>query len=317
MPSIDGDAGMDESPRTASSLCGSSRISSRWPRTARSAPRPHGCSCRRRRSPPPSPNSSAPSAPTCGAAPCAGRLPHPDRAGWCSNRAKRLLSDGGGAELLVRGNGTELVGPLVVGCFVTLAPTVLPRLLAEFEELHPRVTLDFVEGPQDQLGEALLAGEIEAAVLYDMGLLEELDRIVLYEARAYALLGQSHPLADQPTVTLEQLASEPLVLFDQTAKHELRHVAVPGPGARAEHPSPHPRLRAHRSIVARGIGYAILVQRPANKLSYEGLPILEKEIEPPVPTCPVILAWPRHRRLSPRVRALADLARRQYPASGG
>jgi hypothetical protein len=55
------------------------------------------------------------------------------------------------------------------------------------------------------------------------------------------------------------------------------------------------------------------VQRPANKLSYEGLPILEKEIEPPVPTYPVILAWPRDGRLSPRVRALADLARRQYP----
>jgi hypothetical protein len=36
----------------------------------------------------------------------------------------------------------------------------------------------------------------------------------LYDARAYALLGESHPLARQPTVTLEQLATEPLVLFD-------------------------------------------------------------------------------------------------------
>lgn len=68
-----------------------------------------------------------------------------------------------------------------------------------------------------------------------------------------------------------------------------------------------------RSIVARGISYAILVQRLANKLSYEGLPILEKEIEPPVPTCPVILGRPRDGRLSPRVSALAELARRQYP----
>ena len=45
--------------------------------------------------------------------------------------------------------------------------------------------------------------------------LKNVDRIVLSEARAYALLGESHPLAGQPTVTLEQLASEPLVLFDQ------------------------------------------------------------------------------------------------------
>jgi DNA-binding transcriptional LysR family regulator len=221
-------------------------------------------------------------------------------------RARRLLAEAAELTYAVRGNGTELVGPLVVGCFVTLAPTVLPRLLAEFAQLHPRVTVDFVEGPQDRLEEALLAGEIEVAVMYDMGQLEALDRIVLYEARAYALLGESHPLAGQPTVTLEQLATEPLVLFDQTPS---TNYAMSLFQARGLVPNIRHRTHAYeltRSIVARGIGYAILVQRPANKLSYEGLPILEKEIEPPVPACPVILAWPRHGRLSPRVRALAD-----------
>ena len=111
------------------------------------------------------------------------------------DRAKRLLSDGAELNCLVRGNGTNLVGRLVVGCLVALAPTVLPRLLADFKELHPRVTLNVVEGQQNQLREALLAGEIDAAVLYDMGPLEDLDRIVLYVARGYALFGQAHPLA--------------------------------------------------------------------------------------------------------------------------
>ena len=106
-------------------------------------------------------------------------------------RAKSLLAEAAELAYLVRGTGTELVGPLVVGCFVTLAPTVLPKLLTAFEEQHPQVTVDFIEGPQDQLREALLSGEIDAAVLYDMGPLEELDRIVLYEARGYALLGES------------------------------------------------------------------------------------------------------------------------------
>ena len=228
------------------------------------------------------------------------------------DRAKRLLSDGAELTYLVRGNGTELVGPLVVGCFVTLAPTVLPRLLADFEELHPRVTLDFVEGHQDQLREALLAGEIDAAVLYDMGPLEDLDRIVLYVARGYALFGQAHPLAGRETVTLEELAGEPLILFDQPPSTDYAMACF-----RARGLLPNVRHRTHsheltRSIVARGRSYAILVQRPPNKLSYEGLPILEKEVEPPLPTCPVILAWPRGRRPSPRVRALTQLARRHY-----
>lgn len=228
-------------------------------------------------------------------------------------RARRLLADGAELAYLVRGDGTDLTGPLVVGCFVTLAPTVLPKLLAEYEALHPRVTMDFVEGPQDQLREALLAGEIDAAVLYDMGPLADLDRIVLYVARGYALFGAGHPLAGRDTVTLEELAGEPLILFDQPPSTDYAMACF-----RARGLVPNVRHRTHsheltRSIVARGRSYAILVQRPPNQLSYEGLPVLEKEVEPPLPACPVILAWPRGRRPSPRVRALAELARRQYP----
>ena len=228
-------------------------------------------------------------------------------------RARQLLDDAAELTYLVRGGGTELTGPLVVGCFVTLAPTVLPRLLADFGQLHPRVTLDFVEGNQDQLKEALLSGEIDAAVMYDMGHLQDLDRIALYQARGYALFGQDHPLAGQLTVTLEQLVSESLILFDQPPSTDYAMACF---RARDLVPNVRHRTRAYeltRSIVARGIGYAILVQRPPNKLSYEGLPILEKEVDPPpLPTVPVILAWPRGRRPSPRVSALADLARRQY-----
>ena len=227
-------------------------------------------------------------------------------------RAKRLLGEAAELAYLARGDGRALVGPLVVGCFITLAPTVLPKLLAEFDQLHPRVTLDFIEGHQDQLREALLAGELDAAVLYDMGPLEDLDRVVLYVARGYALFGAAHPLADRETVTLEELADEPLILFDQPPSTDYAMACF-----RARGLVPNVRHRTHsheltRSIVARGRAYAILVQRPPDKLSYEGLPILEKEVEPPLPGCPVILAWPRARRPSPRVRALIDLARRQY-----
>ena len=103
-----------------------------------------------------------------------------------------------------------------------------------------------------------------------------------------------------------------LILFDQPPSTDY---AMSCFRARGLVPSVRHRTHSHeltRSIVARGRSYAILVQRPPNKLSYEGLPILEKKVEPPLPTCPVILAWPRDRRPSPRVRALVELARRQY-----
>jgi DNA-binding transcriptional LysR family regulator len=227
--------------------------------------------------------------------------------------AKLLLGEAAELNYLARGRGTELVGPLVVGCFVTLVPTVLPRLLEEFEALHPKVTVDFVEGSQDALQDKLLSGELDVAVMYDMDLTAPLNHIVLYAPRAYALFGEGHPLTAQPTVTLEQLALEPLILFDTTPSMSYAMSLFEGRGLR-----PNVRYRTHsyeltRSIVARNLRYyAILVQRPQNKLSYEGLPIIEREVDPPLPPCPVILAWPRDGRLSPRARELAEIARRQY-----
>jgi len=237
------------------------------------------------------------------------------------SRARSLLA--GAAELndLAHGQGTELAGPLAVGCFVTLAPTVLPRLLVEFEARHPRVTVSFHEGSQDALQEQLLAGQLDVAVMYDMDLTTSLNRVVLYEPRAYALFGAGHRFAAQPSVTLEQLAPEPLILFDTTPSTSYAMSLFERRGLQ-----PSVRHRTHgyeltRSLVARNPSfYAILVQRPEIKQSYEGLPIIERELAPAVPPCPVVLAWPQDSRLSPRARELAEIARRHYgqrsPAAG-
>ncbi|MEV1130775.1 LysR substrate-binding domain-containing protein [Agromyces sp. NPDC049794] len=232
------------------------------------------------------------------------------------DKAKRLLEDVAELSYAVGGGGSELVGPLVIGCFVTLAPTVLPRLLHEYESLHPRVSVDFVVGAQDELQDALVGGAIDAAIMYDVGGMEALDRFTLYEARGYALFGERHPLAARETVTLEELASVPLVLYDQAPSTRYAMSIFEAEGL-----TPNVRHRTHafeltRSLVARSeTEYAILVQRPANKLSYEGLPIIEKDIVPPPLAVPVVLARSREVEMSSRVRALADLVHGQYPPS--
>jgi DNA-binding transcriptional LysR family regulator len=227
--------------------------------------------------------------------------------------ARTLLGDAAELSYLAQGDGAQLRGPLAVGCFVTLAPTVLPRLLVEYETLHPLVTVDFLEGSQDTLQEKLLTGELDVAVLYDLDLTAPLDTIVLSEPRAYALFGEGHPLAGRSRVTMDELAREPLILYDTTPSTSYALSLFERVGLR-----PHVRHRTHgyeltRSIVARSTSaYAILIQRPSNKLSYEGLPIVECEIEPEPAACPVVLAWPRDTTPSPRARALAEVAGRQF-----
>lgn len=232
-------------------------------------------------------------------------------------RARALIEEATELNLLARGSDEGLVGPLAVGCFVTLAPTVLPALLAEFEARHPKVTLDFLEGSQTELQERLVAGELDLAVLYDLELTVPLQRTVLSRPRAYALFGEGHPLAREATVTLEQLAQERLILFD--ASPSVSHVM-----SLFGHHGLTPRLghRTHsydltRALVARDTSYyAILVQRSRATTSHEGLPLVEREIRPEVPSSSVVLAWPTDATLSPRAQAFADIARQQAQAAG-
>ncbi|WP_417562085.1 LysR family transcriptional regulator [Microbacterium sp.] len=230
-------------------------------------------------------------------------------------RAKKVVGEVTELNFAVRGHGGDLVGPLIVGCFVTLAPSLLPRLLEEFQARHPRVTLDFIVGAQDELQEALENGMIDAALMYDMGDTNRLNTFTLYEARGYALFGAHHALAGADTVTLEELADVPLVLFDQTPSTRYAMSMFEARGL-----VPRIRHRTHafeltRSIVARSDSvYAILVQRPDNKASYEGLPIVDKDIVPPPPPVSVVFSWCKDVEPSPRAKALAALVRDQFPA---
>jgi hypothetical protein len=66
-----------------------------------------------------------------------------------------------------------------------------------------------------------------------------------------------------------------------------------------------------RTLVGRGLGYGILVQRPANPASYEGYPVVMKEIEPAVPPVGVDVIWAAGRAPADRVAALIAFARAQ------
>ncbi|KAB1650594.1 LysR family transcriptional regulator [Pseudoclavibacter endophyticus] len=227
-------------------------------------------------------------------------------------RARALLGEAAELRYFVEGGVEAIVGPLEIGCYLTLAPTLLPGLLHEYEALHPGVTVNFVESAQDSLTASLRDGEVDVAILYDLGGLDEFERITLFRSRGYAFFAEDHPFASRDTVKLADLAREPLVLFDRPPSVDYVMAAF---GAHGLVPTFRHRTSSYettRALVARGTTYGILVQRPHNKRSYEGLPVVEKEVDPPMPVVPVVLAWSREHRLSPRAAAFVDLALSQH-----
>jgi DNA-binding transcriptional LysR family regulator len=221
--------------------------------------------------------------------------------------ARDLMSRAEDLESIAAG-GDVLSGSLQLGCYVTLAPTALPPLLQGFTDLHPGVDITFVEDTQDLLQQRLLRREIDLAILYDMELEPEMTHAVIDSVRPHILLPAKHPLAREPHVSLADLAGEPQVLLDAPpSSHNtlaIFHRFDLAPDVRYR-----PRtFELTRALVGRGLGYALLVQRPANDRTYEGTRVVIKEIAEDVDDARVVIAWPKAVQLNRRAAAFVEFS---------
>ena len=223
--------------------------------------------------------------------------------------ARRVLSAAEDVLIRARTPETELRGSLSLGCFTTMAPLYLPALYRRFAVEHPAVALSVVEGAQDDLRRALMNGTCELALTYDTGLGPGLTTVGIRTLRPYVILAADHPLASRPSVTLQDLAEEPLVLYSQgpapgNAEELLREAGVT---PRVVHTSPN--IEVVRSLVARGLGYATLLQRWPMDVSLEGLPLANVPLISNAAEFRVVVAWPQQDQLSRRAKAAVNVLR--------
>ncbi|MGW4026231.1 LysR substrate-binding domain-containing protein [Streptomyces sp. NPDC005009] len=154
----------------------------------------------------------------------------------------------------------ELSGRLVIGCFDTIAPALLPPLLKGFARQHPDVEVDFVEGGQETLHEALLDGRIELSLMYEYGLPPSLDRIVVRRPAPHVLVPADHPVAALDEVDLARLADEPFIMISTAPAMPLIEDVFRAAGVT-------PRVRYSsanfdhiRALVQLGMGYSMISQ---------------------------------------------------------
>ncbi|WP_087071941.1 LysR family transcriptional regulator [Arthrobacter sedimenti] len=227
-------------------------------------------------------------------------------------RAKSLLNAASDLELHAANAGAELRGSLTLGCYLTLAPTVLARLIDHYGKRYPLVELDFYDGSQSEVQTRLASGQLDAAIAYDLSLPAGLLRQRLYDAAPSIVLAADHRLAARPELSLADVANDPMVLLDVNPSRENTMTMFSTAGL-----EPNIRFRTTdyevtRSLVGRGMGYAILVQQPAGDLSYEGRPLVVRPIRPALRSIPVAIVWPKTVRPSQSTTAMIDLAIELY-----
>lgn len=227
------------------------------------------------------------------------------------HQARELLARAREVEGEARGSGKTLSGPVTVGCFVTLAPYYLPALFSECTSRYPGIEIDVVEAEAEQLRRLLHAGRIDFALTYDLGMSTDVEVHGETIARfpAYAIVSSGHPLAGRGTVELAELAAEALVLLDLPYTRDYFRALVEGTGT-----APDVRYRTQsyetvRSMVATGLGYSVLNQRPATKQTYAGGEVVELELRDGGPPLDLKLATAQGVAQTARARAVMELLR--------
>ncbi|AZL08951.1 LysR family transcriptional regulator [Brevibacterium aurantiacum] len=223
-------------------------------------------------------------------------------------QARNLINEANELERDLKTTDDELAGPITIGCYPTLAPMILPVLLAEFGEQHPRVSLEIVETTQDKLAGKLESGEIDVAFVYETLIPGTPNHAQLFAQPAHVILAADDPFASRDTVRLEDLVDRDMILLDSPPSSQHTLSMFHGRGLR---PTIRHRTTSYevvRTLVGRGLGYGVLVQRLNNTSSYEGYSLVVKEIEPAVEPVGVEVIWPSQTAIAMRVQALIEFA---------
>ncbi len=217
--------------------------------------------------------------------------------------ARELLAGAAALADDARELGDALTGDLTVACYDTIAPFLMPQLVAGFAVKEPDVRLDVREGDMAELHELVRSGGSELMICYDLDLGRDIAATPLLATRPYVLLPADHPLTERDEIPLGELAGQPLVLLDQPqpAAYFLGLFAAAGLTARIAHRTS--SFEMVRSLVARSLGCSLLIQRPALDVSYEGLPLACRPLADPARTLTIVAAAPRTTRATRRATA--------------
>lgn len=126
----------------------------------------------------------------------------------------------------------EHSGTLRIGATPQTIAWLLSPAMARFRKFHPKVNLMVSEGSNDALIEMVEHGAVHLVVA-NLGISNILVGQPLFDAQLFAMFAPGHPCANLPSVTINEIADEPMIvmrrgfltrhLFEQlTAAHGVR-----------------------------------------------------------------------------------------------
>ena len=180
-------------------------------------------------------------------------------------QARRALEEAERVKAVARQGRDPLKGVLPLGVIHTVAPYLLPSLVAALRRSAPDMPLDVEENMTANLDRMLRGGELDAAILALPYEGPGVETLPLYEEEFRVVAPARHRLARKKAIAVEELDSGELLLLpvghcfrDQVLDACNEFSRPPEPGRQGN------SLETLRSMVASGLGITVL---PATALT--------------------------------------------------
>jgi DNA-binding transcriptional LysR family regulator len=200
-------------------------------------------------------------------------------------------------------------GRLTVAFYYIAGLGILPPILREFKQRHPRISLDLRELPSTTQIPELLKGTIDVGIVHEPATVKAVSAETIQREAMMAVLPSTHRLAGGSSLQLADLKAESFVMFprsDGSALHD-RIVAA----CNAEGFSPNIVTGARMivtviGLVAAGMGIAIL---PAVCAQIRNPHVVFRPVSPTIEIQSGVI-WNGHTaHLNPSIQAFIEVCR--------
>ncbi|MGJ8569982.1 MAG: LysR family transcriptional regulator [Hoeflea sp.] len=206
--------------------------------------------------------------------------------------AEELLACADRVDQAIEGIADNRTGTIRLGCFQSIAPFCLARIVRGYRDLAPGVVLEVKEMLQEELMLAIGQNEIDLAIMYDLGLDPDLFAWRgLSAAKPYLIVAEGHRLAHRQSVSLSEIAEDDYIMFDAPRSREyfLSIFAHHGISPRIVFRSA--LIESVRCSVANGLGVSLLAMRPVANETYDGGMVVPIQLEESLPPMPIVAAY--------------------------
>jgi DNA-binding transcriptional LysR family regulator len=172
-----------------------------------------------------------------------------------AERALRALVDGRDALEQIK---TASAGHLMIAAAPAVSTYVLPGLLERFVAAHPRVEVSVRTGHSEDVLELVLRDEVQIglgrAIRHP-----DIELRPFHTEELVLVCARDHPFTQRTSVTMAEVASEKLIMFDRTSSYyEITQGAFLSAGVKLRGLMELDSIEAAKKMVERGLGVALL-----------------------------------------------------------